>query len=1148
MPANDMNTPSEQNAPPRPEWQNLFNALRQLHPDLAEHLQAAVTLVQQPGGMQLKLAAHALREFGRQFPRALGIEMPRDQKQEEMKELAAQWKSQPSPTPQDAVAESAGSLSPDAETVDIPIHLYSETHSLMRAMSEGDDFVQVMVASLRQLDPLADATFHQRAEPGVRHWVRLHGWFVGRCHAPRLDALEAERQTFLDNFGLYEASLQAMLGPAIETIPALVELTNKPPTEANLNLALALLKKAEPRKRFFRALQDPAWLLPLEKAGAFQEPYSLVKQGDLTSFPWWPPSDYLKRIASSAPTDVARILLKVGLTDNHTVRGDVVEAALEMPAETAAKLVPVFRGWLQRPLFARVPSLLAKLCVKLAKEGQSPVALRLLRSLLYFDVPVQGVRALAAVRPRVEHYEYEMVLKEIEHALVEVDGVALLDVLCNTLRSVITLEHGKDSDDHSWIWMEDLYGKREFAEGAKQALAAAITRTATALSARSVEDATKAIQRLDRESFLIFKRVRMHASAEAITGTSLASAPLLDQGTFASEVLRPEYDRLLAARWSELAAADQKQIVGWITKGPDAQWLIDSETNRTGHPPEQAMVDEYIRSWQLARLDGLADQLSGEDLEFLRTLESTAQPLPPPYSGVTTWVGPTSPVSEEELKSQTPTEVIQLLQTWQPKPGFMEHSREGMARTFSGAVAARAMEWSGVALQFKPLDPTYVRSLLSGLEPAARANQSLDWGAILGLCSWVMEQPREFEQPRTREEDPDWSWARRTIASLLRGGLRRDLGLPFEHRELVWSILERLGRDPSPSPEQEEHLVDDLGRDAATIALNSVRGETLHAVIEYALWCVRNLQALGQSPSNWMNVMSEVRASLDTVLDSRQEPSVAVKSVLAHYLPNLSFLDRVWLEGSLPEIFQDLGPVWNTYLRYAQVHGAVVPLLLPFYLKAAQRSESALEDDKPSEARMRLAEHLLLLEAYFGAKDARVADILTTFFATAPVPQRAHLIEFAGRHAEEAGRALPADALDRIMKLVDARVAAASRAHDAGELADFAVLFSGDAFPDDWLLRIAKVIMPMSPGHRFEHQMAERLGSIAESNLAGAMEILLLASSKDLGPMGSYMWRDHAEKILRLALASGHNLREQARTVINNFTEQGYGEFERLLE
>jgi diaminopimelate epimerase len=79
---------------------------------------------------------------------------------------------------------------------------------------------------------------------------------------------------------------------------------------------------------FFEKLSTPGWIQPLEEEAVFAEPPQLIREGDLISFPFWPQSRYLTRMASLAPEEVMEAILRIPATDNTRIHEDFIGAAL----------------------------------------------------------------------------------------------------------------------------------------------------------------------------------------------------------------------------------------------------------------------------------------------------------------------------------------------------------------------------------------------------------------------------------------------------------------------------------------------------------------------------------------------------------------------------------------------------------------------------------------------------------------------------------------------------------------------------------------------------------------------------------------------------------------------------------------------------
>lgn len=1138
------------------ENENLLKELESRSPTLATHLRAAFENLARPGAIYLKLAAHAIREFGYLLPVALELEVVvHEDAKQALRAVAPDWQALSDTSSHDVVVTSS---EPGGHTTQRTIDpaLFRKTKDAFLLMGKAQDFVFVMVAMVRALDPYGNQAYHASAETSVRQWFKLHDWFVRKSHERDLDRLENQRAAFLANVELYVVSLRAVFARAIDTLPELMTLAASEPSTENVERAIALLKKAELRRRFFVALQNPAWLEPLEREGFFKDPYNPVRtydpvrKLDLVSSPFWPQSQYLIVAARVEGKRAASIIQRLGSTENEAVRVDFVTAASEMPIEDAVTLVPTFRQWLERPVYGRIPLALGKLTLSLLERGAQKPALRMVSSLLGFDPPTGGPQYLRRVRARLERYEVALVLKDIHEPFVETCGHEYFHTLCALLSQAITLEDGVSAGeagehgDFSYIWMESLDSTEEYPDDLKESLAAAVARSALVLAERSSQDCERVLRRTAMISLTFFQRLRLRVLATGRCDMQATREALLDRGALEDDRIRAEYDRLLKSKWPALEPGDKNTIVGWIREGPDLTWMVQNLTRRRGATPPEEEIQEYRARLQLTRLTTFVDLLEGEARSFYESLRETVEPFEQPSRRVTSWTGPNSPLTAEELEAKTPTEILEFLRVWVPQGSTPKPSPEGLLRALIPVVSKDAKVWAALAPSFKDgIPPTYVRAFIEGITESAE-DAELAWPAVLDLCRWVLEQPDVNPDPREDEVDPGWSWTRRAVADLVRGGVRQGLGLPFKLREDVWHLVETLSRDSDPIRE----IAIDGSRDLLTEALNSTRGKALHAAVEYALWCVRNLTGAGEATDPWFDAIPEVHSLFEEKLDPAREPSESVRSVFLQYIPNLGYLGPEWLKQALPKLLEPLGRLWEVYLEVAPVYRELVPVLGPIYLKAVQQPFRT-DKKKSSEIGNHLAGHILLLHAHFHELLPADSDLVEEFFKNASVQQRAHVISFAGWHVKE-DQKMGESTLTRIMAVVEERITIVARSDNPDhreELANWATIFGASRFPNGWLVQMAKLATPVSPRQRMEHVMAERVASIADSDLSGALEVLSLAAKKDLGPMGIHNWEEAARKILAMSIKSGGELKARAEETINAFTEQGLGQFEALL-
>src|SRR5574341_605114 len=119
---------------------------------------------------------------------------------------------------------------------------------------------------------------------------------------------------------------------------------------------------------FFDGLSDPRWVELLSPHGVFRDPPS--------GYAIWPQSMYLTRVARVSPEDVIDVLTAID-TSNQSIQRDALQAALQMPASHAARLVPMIGKWLADQHFEWLIPDIAKLLALLVAGREFSTAVHL---------------------------------------------------------------------------------------------------------------------------------------------------------------------------------------------------------------------------------------------------------------------------------------------------------------------------------------------------------------------------------------------------------------------------------------------------------------------------------------------------------------------------------------------------------------------------------------------------------------------------------------------------------------------------------------------------------------------------------------------------------------------------------------------------
>lgn len=939
---------------------------------------------------------------------------------------------------------------------------------------------------------------------------------------------------------------------------------------------------------FFNRISTPAWLEPLFVEGFFEhppEPEHDEEEGR-TRLWSWPQSKYLSRMAKSAPNEVLGIILAVPETRNSWVHHDFTEAALSMPADLAAQLVPKMKGWVEGGFGMLVPKKLGQVVELLAHGDQFSPALELIRSLLSLvpgpkppvpsdETPQDELKAILShrePRPKFDRWEYGEVVKNSVPPLVEKAGEQALSVLCDLLEDAVRLSMSPGekptANDISHAWrpaIEDHAQNSEY--DVKTYLVDAVRDAAERIGHADPSRVPVMIRSFRKRRLRVFLRLAHHLLRTfPDAAPELMAKTLVCRGLLTKASLWHEYALMLREAFHRLSTEDQAKILSWIESGPDEARYRTWHERFFGQVATKEQVAVHSKAWKRDLLALIPEDLPSEwkirFSELTTELGASEHPEFSSYRSGGAW-GYRSPKAATDLASLTIDEIVDFLKTWEPSTDWMADSPEGLGRELTALVADDPERFAQVAHQFCGLDPTYIRGVIHGLEEAAKKNLKFTWLQVLQLCQWVVDQPRDIpgRAKNQREKDPDWGWTLRAMSSLLTVGIQSGSNpIPFELRIEVWSVLQQLVADQEPTTETEAEYVR-CKMDPVEISLNAERPKAMHAVMTYAIWVKRNLEIelkVAQPDGLWFEKMPEVRKILDDHVDSHADRSVGVRSIYGQWLPSLFVLDKDWVTRNISRIFPGgaeeaelLNAAWHSYVIWCRPSGALAGLLREQYLGAIRRIPAAPPESKyPHDSSERLAEHLLLLYGWgiLSATD----PVLAEFFATAPerIPgQGFHQIGF-GLYHEKGGPIAP-EIIERFKTLWEQRVAAAKTAGEkrVAELWTFGWWFAGDKFDDDWALTWLAEVLKLTGKVEVDHLVVQRLAKLAEQKTRLAVECLSLMVDGAKEAYEIVGWEKDAQIILSAALKSADDqAKTEATALINRLDARGHSGFRQLLD
>lgn len=759
---------------------------------------------------------------------------------------------------------------------------------------------------------------------------------------------------------------------------------------------IELLKKPTALQYFFIHLEEPGWFEFLCENGLLNYVPEIVRdEKDLTiqSPPWWP-GYYLLKVADKIPDKIVSLLKGLNINDNWNAADLCFQITLRLPTQYSKELLPNIDKWLDMKALHVGDKYSIDLIEKYIAEKDFDSSLKLLDVI---SKPLKKPHIGTELKIEVYWYREEF-MKKLLPTLIKEKPLAVLEIIERRLNELFVL-NGKNEDDFSYISRPSigeldanaLYGD------AQDVFIDILRDTLLFVYDNKPEIAKGIIANYLSKQYSIYRRIAIYVS-RLRNITELYEAILTDEKLFESFGKLPEYESLYSGYFEKLPLEAKKKILKMIQHG--ARWQATAT---------------FADRWIIARLYKISSAvLNDNNLSEYHSLvekykaEIDAWNKSDKEERITSWVGPTSPITIEELKNLSPDELVDYIKNkFKPTGGHWQPTAEGLARLLGDVVKMNPEPYADIAERFAEdgIYPTYVSNMLRALHDAWREGKSFKWDSIIKLCVAMLVKADSVTQV-DRRDDFDYgrfSWTRGAVADLFGEAMKRDehvidnAYLP-QIKPILFNIAEN---DANP-----ELLNDARDGDYVTEAINCTRGKALEAVILYALRYAR-IHADPESEKNkgpfppGNRLEDDVKSFLEKRMVEEQSP--AVHSVFGRFFQYLYYLDQEWVkvkvdQGLLLPIESSKKTIWEAdwqgYILFNRFYNDLFTQLKDHYKHAINNtSKGSNRRDKQEDER--LAEHIVL--AYIrGLEDLTDDGLVKMFFKNASLDARSRAIWFLG--------------------------------------------------------------------------------------------------------------------------------------------------------
>jgi hypothetical protein len=891
-----------------------------------------------------------------------------------------------------------------------------------------------------------------------------------------------------------------------------------------------LLVQEHARRYFYNKVPSAEWLAFLFESGVYRELPVSGNEGSEQE-PLWYELIPVEKFGESNPLMAAAILQALPLNRNHVVLGQrlMIAAAIIRTRPTA------LRAWLESEIESlaaapQIPTIVLRAAVDLIEEiaGTDCSMARIATRAVFRPAQVKQSIPLRGQGYRADEWSYGESLKACLSKLVAECGLGALELAETLLED---LGETAAVDEQAWLRYQSVAAASlDDSDDLLGRLLGAVRETAEELAQKI---GSPVLGYLEGRGLDTASRIALHVRTLYPDIDPKGTERIIaDCAALANPRLRQELGVLLvsqSAHFTQEALARFLRCVEALPDRADRSFFLQSL--RTELPAEASAL--------------LADSEMPSEASASKDVHEEELLL---------WVGPTSPISADEMAAMTAPELTAKLNAWKYRRGWRLPEPEGLARELAAFSAAEYERVSEQAEAFEMLEqPTYVRGIVQGLANAVEAGHSIAWEPVLQFCAWAIRQQRGEEQEGNGLEQFDTTWgpARKQIAWLIEKGTRKsDAQIPFRLKTEIWRVLPELLVDSEPTEQTERERSE--YQDPSTMAINTVRGVALSATLSYALWVARNSP---QSARSWESLgLTQTRRALEERLANDASP--ATRSVFGKWFAYLFWLDAEWTKLNLGQVFPlsvEERPIWTaSWEAYLMFTGTLyiefLALLRASYERALEvLGSEALGASRAANPDERLGGHLVLF--YRESVLSREDPLFLDFFTKVGSDLRFRVMSDAARAAGGIRDDKRKEALRLLQDFWEWRFeqVVSTNADDYRELSSFSWWFLHDEFPAEW--RLAQLERSQEVGAKLELDgpVLEKLAELGASHLP---EVVACLDAIVKNPANEHwgLYDDRAQLILRKALAAPDvALRTRSEDLVNYIGSLGFLNFRDLL-
>ena len=987
--------------------------------------------------------------------------------------------------------------------------------------------------------------------------------------------LEVLEETILDLLAPITAQDQ-------QEIRSILERTDRTASDEE-RLSTLIERRGANYTYFFGQADNPSWIPLLRERGYFSNPPSLEKLGDdQWNAPYWWPLQYLSRMASLDPEQVAEIVLSFPNVDNPRVKSQILDTARKLPGVQSARLKSKVLAIGEKDL----PFLghwYTELLEHWVKENEIQAARELAEVLMRFDPdplleekrdqylelgldwspPVSPV-------PRLRNWEYRQMFEQAVRPLAERDPFAIACILANAVEEMVQLRTQEKSldelgeEDLSEAWCRRLNRIDDTYEEPSNVLVECLTFACARVFETLPDSIAKLDETLRGHRWRIFSRLRQHLYAHYPSDQTKPWIRefVLGRDNYSSSSHRYEFQQMVRSAC--------QQFGGEFLDDAERTGVFDAILSR---PPKERYLGEWgeefteerferrKRLFHRMQLNPFSSVLFGSYSDYFQELEGESDQkisddnymlIGDSISGA---VLSQSPLSPEDLAGLTDSELLDHINQWDEefwhttgegrRGGFIEVSVEGLANAFRDFFREHIMlEDVRLGFWIEDLDAIertiYVRAIVSGLDEYLKQGGLDRIEESLKICEWVLSHPDDdpsdgFRDGEQSRDTSHWHSSRRAVGDFVETCLKEESNVPVHVNDQLAKLLHLLCAQFDWHLDNNEPVRLDRF-DPYDEGINNTRSRALQSLIRFGL---RLKNDDPEADTSFVTSTLEKRFAPDAEFPM----TLPEYGILGEQFVRLLSLDRTWTVEHESDLFsQQDSERWRaafaSFLRFNRCHRDVFETLRSQFRFAVENLPRRAESDHIQSILIDdLGEHLFIYYLW-GLYPLKGEESLLERFYQKTSGRTKHWgalfrhVGFILRHTDT----LDQGQLDKVIDFFEWRMMQG----DAEEVNEFWIWLESECLDAEWRLKaFSRTLEITSPDTTHIYGEVERLEALLYDYPSLVLECFAKLT-KRIDKDAFIIPADPAKRILKVGLEStDEDLSQNAGSAHENLLSRG---------